>query len=93
LKNLYYWGKSAKEFAAKEKLEIVASFCEAKTAKEPRSIPTSSGTTGQAGKISPPLRLQSNLIQGRLEPHFTKPPIDFFSQNSLQFGCRARRRG
>ncbi len=25
-----------KEFAAKEKFEIVASFCEAKTAKEPR---------------------------------------------------------
>ena len=27
-----------KEFAAKEKLEIVASFCEAKTAKEPGRI-------------------------------------------------------
>jgi len=27
-----------KEFAAKEKLEIVASLCEAKTAKEPEKI-------------------------------------------------------
>ena len=48
------------EYAAKEKLEIFASFCEAKTAKEP-------------GEKHPPRSsAEGGWYRGRLEPYFAK---------------------
>ena len=52
-----------KEFAAKEKLEIVASLCEAKTAKEP-------GRTVFGEMLARIEKLPKNLKKYRLELHF-----------------------
>ncbi|OGI59545.1 hypothetical protein A2814_03385 [Candidatus Nomurabacteria bacterium RIFCSPHIGHO2_01_FULL_38_19] len=57
-----------KEFAAKEKLEIVASLCEAKTAKEP------------VEKHSPCRSLRRSA--GRLEPYFNFGGRKFFNHKS-----------
>ena len=64
-----------KEFAAKEKLEIVASLCEAKTAKEP-------------DKNTCPVVKRSFYYRGRLEPYFAESGIYFCPEKSVRFGRR-----
>ena len=65
-----------KEFAAKEKLEIVASFCEAKTAKEPGRIKFAEMLSlierGKADGIISwhPDRLARNSVDGGKIIHF-----------------------
>ena len=78
-----------KEFAAKEKLEIVASLCEAKTAKEPGRIKFAEMLaileSGKADGIISwhPDRLARNSVDGGKIIHF----VDRGLIKSLKFSC------